>query len=100
VRLATRVLLLLIACFLLGLTPVAFADPPDLTWLGGYWDDDDSDNVVVFILSAYAVVALAVWSGPWWMCAALVEPPYVRAIPARVVSSTAPRAPPLDPSRS
>jgi len=100
VRLASRVLLLLIACFILGLTPLAFADPPDPTWLGGYWDDDDFDNVVVFLLSTYAVVALAFWSGPWWACAALVERSYLPAIRAQVVFSTAPRAPPLDPSHS
>jgi len=100
VHLATRVLLLLVACLILGLTPVAFADPPDPTWLGGYWDDGDFDNVVLFLLSTYVVVALAGWSGPSWMCAALVERPYLGAIPVRLVSSTAARAPPLDPSHS
>jgi hypothetical protein len=88
--------LLLLACLILALTPLAFADPPDPTWLGGYWDDDDFDNIVVFLLSTYAVVALAVWSGPSWTCAALVERPYLGAIPAQVVSSTASRGPPLD----
>jgi hypothetical protein len=95
VRLASRLLLLLLACVILGLTPVAFADPPDPTWLGGYWDDDDFDNVVVFLLSTYAVVVLAVWSGPSWSCVALLERPYLRLISVRAASSTTPRAPPL-----
>jgi hypothetical protein len=100
VRVATRVLLLLLACLVLVLTPLAFADPPDPSWLGGYWDDDDFDNVVVVLLSTSAVVALAIWSGPSWTCAILVALPYLGAIPAQVVSSTASRAPPLDPSHA
>jgi hypothetical protein len=98
VRLASRLLLLFLACLILGLTPLAFAEPLDPTWVGGYWDDDDFDNVVLFLLSTCAVVALAIWSGPSWTCAPLVERPYLRAIPVQVVGSTAPRAPPLAPS--
>jgi hypothetical protein len=95
VRLATRALLLFVACLIVALTPLALADPPDPTWLGGYWDDDDFDNVVLFLLSTYAVVALAVWTGPRWMCVALVEQRSPATIPVRLVGSTAPRAPPL-----
>ena len=94
-RLASRLLLLLLACLILGLTPLAFAEPLDPTWVGGYWDDDDFDNVVLFLLSTYAVIALAGWSGPWWTCAALVEHPHLRPVPSQVVGGTAPRAPPL-----
>ena len=49
----------LVALVLLGLvlwlTPAAYADPPDPTWLGGYWDDDDFDTVVVFLARAFAI---------------------------------------------
>src|SRR5262249_46627426 len=52
-----------LAVLVVGLTPIAYADPPDPTWLGGYWDDDDFDNVVAFIASAVAVVASSVIDG-------------------------------------
>ena len=47
---------LLLLGMLLWLTPAAYADPPDPTWLGGYWDDDDFDTVVAFIASTFAVI--------------------------------------------
>ena len=34
------------ASFLGGLTPAAYADLPDPTWFGGYWDDSDFDTAV------------------------------------------------------
>jgi len=45
----------LLVAALLALVPAAYADPPDPTWIGGYWDDDDFDNVAIFIVSACAV---------------------------------------------
>ena len=99
-RVPTRGLLLLLAFLVLVLTPLAFADPPDPTWLGGYWDDDDFDNVVVVLLSTYAIVVLAIWSGPSWTCATPLDLPYLGATPAQLVGSIASRAPPLDPSHA
>jgi hypothetical protein len=40
-----------------GLTPAACADPPDPTWLGGYWDDNDFDTAVDFLTSASEISA-------------------------------------------
>jgi len=48
-RLVARLLGLALIGLIASLTPLAFADPPDQTWLGGYWDNDDFDEVVVFI---------------------------------------------------
>jgi hypothetical protein len=85
-----------LAILVVGLTPIAYADPPDPTWLGGYWDDDDYDSVVAFIASAAAVVASPVIDGrPFSVaehCIELARPP------ARSVSFPAfapPRAPPV-----
>jgi hypothetical protein len=39
------------------LTSAAYADPPDPTWLGGYWDDDDFDTAVDFLTGASAISA-------------------------------------------
>ena len=37
---------------ILTLMPLAYASPPDPTWIAGFWDDDDFDNVVDCITSA------------------------------------------------
>ena len=55
---ASHVLTLLVLALVATLTPLAYADPPDPTWMGGYWDDDDFDNVIDFITRADAVVGL------------------------------------------
>ena len=85
-----------LAVLVVGLTPIAYADPPDPTWLGGYWDDDDFDNVVAFIASAVAVVASPVIDGrPFSVaehCVELARPP---ACPASFPAFAPPRAPPL-----
>jgi len=41
---------------LLGLAPLAHANPPDPTWIGGIYDDADYDDVVVTVTSAVGVV--------------------------------------------
>jgi hypothetical protein len=41
-----------------GLTPLAYASPPDPSWIRGIYDDADYDDVVVLITSAAAAIAL------------------------------------------
>ena len=36
---------------LFWLTPLTYLEPPDPLWIGGIWDDDDSDAVVVLVKS-------------------------------------------------
>jgi hypothetical protein len=36
----------------IGLVPVAYASPPDQTWLRGLYDDADYDDVVIALTSA------------------------------------------------
>src|SRR5215470_17572174 len=48
----SRLGILVLAASMLMLTPLAYADPPDPTWLSGYWDDDDFDDVVGYVTSA------------------------------------------------
>ena len=36
---------------LLCLTPLAYASPPDQTWIGGFYDDADYDDVVLLATS-------------------------------------------------
>ena len=41
---------------LLVLTPAATAFPPDPTWLSGFWDNDDYDDVIIAVLSSVGTV--------------------------------------------
>jgi len=54
---ARRYLTVSLVAALLGLAPLAYADPLDPTWISGYWDDDDFDTVVAFIGSTFATLA-------------------------------------------
>ena len=58
-----RSIAVLLVVALVGLVPTAYMDPPDPTWLGGYWDDDDFDNVLAFITSASAIAGSPVADG-------------------------------------
>jgi hypothetical protein len=51
-------LVLVLAVCLFGSTPLAYASPPDPTWIEGIYDDADGDDVIVSICSAQGVVAL------------------------------------------
>ena len=39
---------------LTGLIPLAYASPPDQTWLRGFYDDADYDDVVIALTSTVA----------------------------------------------
>ena len=56
-RSARVALALLLLLGLSGLTPLAYASPPDPSWIRGIYDDADYDDVVVLITSAAAVTA-------------------------------------------
>ena len=47
---------LLLSAVLGALTTLAYASPPDPTYVGGLWDDDDYDDVVILATSATSVV--------------------------------------------
>jgi hypothetical protein len=39
-----------------ALTPLAYATPPDPTWVSGFFDDDDNDDAVFLITSSTATL--------------------------------------------
>ena len=91
-----RVVALVFVCLLAGLAPAAYADPPDPSWIGGYWDDDDFDNVVVFLLGTYAIVELPQSdTGHSEGLVNFIECPEPLATPSPVDATASPRAPPL-----
>jgi hypothetical protein len=90
-RLAT--LLLLVP--LVWLTPLAYASPPDQTWIGGFYDDADYDDVVLLALSlaiALGDLALALDARP--IVIAFVLLPDVEAVPSILRPGAPSRAPP------
>ena len=41
---------------LVALTSLAYATPPDPTWVSGFFDDDDNDNGVFLVTSSLAAL--------------------------------------------
>jgi len=92
-----KALVLLLLVCLVSLSPLAYASPPDPTWMDGFFDDLDFDDVVASISwAAWAVDADPLPSlAPVPVSVHLVPP---GALPVR--STTVPpaflgRAPPL-----
>ena len=46
---ARRPLVLLLLVWFFSLTPLAYASPPDPTWVDGFFDDADGDDIVTAI---------------------------------------------------
>ena len=42
---------------LLVLTPMAFASSPDPSWIGGFWDDADFDDVILHLTGCCPAVS-------------------------------------------
>jgi hypothetical protein len=94
-RLSTIVLTLVLVALMLALTPLAYADPPDPTWISGIWDDDDADDVVNYITSATGLLPdlVACDSRPVPHSAVLKLSAFQAAVSAPR-SAFSPRAPP------
>jgi hypothetical protein len=94
-RLPMIVLTLVLLALMLSLTPLAYADPPDPTWISGFWDDGDSDDVVGYITSATGLLPDPVGcdSRPVRHSAVLKLSAFQAAVSAPR-SASSPRAPP------
>jgi len=77
---------LLVAALLAGLVPAAYADPPDPTWIGGFWDDDDFDTVI----------ETGVDAEPFLVWIAGVDASSPDFVPSPLRNTSRPRAPPVD----
>ncbi len=55
-RLLLAGLILVLVALLLTLTTMAYASPPDPSWISGLYDDADFDDVVDYITSASGLV--------------------------------------------
>jgi len=95
VRAATGIVALLVMVVIAALAPLAYADPPDPSWIDGFWDDDDYDNVVVMVFHSTGIVEPPAFDpGPLWVALAIVEPLTIHATPSPVDPTASPRAPP------
>jgi len=87
--------LLLLAALLFTLTPLAYVDPPDPTWVLGFWDDDDFDDVVGLITSAAALLQIPVACELHIPCPEVLKPARFQAsFPTVPRPTPSPRAPP------
>ena len=91
-----RLLPVLLAVLVLALTPLAHADPPDQTWLGGLYDNGDYDDVVLLATSSVGTTDAHL---PWHTMSAAVVIASVSApdeslLSACPLSSWHTRAPP------
>ena len=97
--LMARALVLLMAAIVwFGLVVAASADPPDPTWIAGFWDDDDQDAAVVAVLSIPGWVAPA---DPSFVTFLIIDPlaviPMRPGIRTSVFAAVESRGPPLTP---
>ena len=81
---------------LLSLAPLAHASPPDATWIPGFYDDADYDDVVLAVTSAVTVFESAVEKpvGPVTLCLGLIRPSGPRTVSPHPLESASTRAPP------
>jgi len=95
---ARALVLLVVALLSFVIAVAANADPPDPTWIAGFWDDDDQDSAVDAILAIRGVVARADLNPPTFL---LVEPrvpdPVAPAVTISLVANVESRAPPVAP---
>jgi hypothetical protein len=92
-RSAAAVVLVLV---MLSLTPIAHACPTDPTWISGFYDDNDYDDVVLFITGGLTAVSATVVNpiGPTAISLGQVDPGRPHTVPIRLVESLSTRAPP------
>ena len=86
---------------LAGLASATYAKPPDPSWIAGYWDDHDFDDVIILLYGTLALAqALTVHAAPPASVVAFVDRSEPFAVSTAVDETASPRAPPLSVSAS
>jgi hypothetical protein len=80
----------------LALTPIAHAAPTDPGWISGIYDDNDYDDIVLFIIGAVGAVESGIVNpvGPVIICLGLITLGRTRFVSFRLLESVSTRAPP------
>jgi hypothetical protein len=91
-----RRLVILVALLVPAVSTLAHIDPPDPTWVGGYWNDDDFDDAVDATLHHAAVppASAPAVDGLCWITVARVEVLDVNGVAPSVATTDSPRGPP------
>ena len=96
-RLAILPLWIALLTILVVLTPLAYATPPDPTWVSGFFDDNDNDDGMFLITSSLAALdpfPLCCWT-PFPVVGPAVASEDQGPAPSQHASSAFARAPPL-----
>lgn len=91
-----RFLAFAVVGLLVSLRALAYASPPDQSWIGGLYDDADYDDVVILVTSTAgtAETARPCAFEPYWTPVWLVAEADDRLVPGPTPSSHRPRGPP------
>lgn len=86
---------LFLALVLAGLMPLARLSPPDPTWVAGFWDDGDYDEIVLLICgTAIDLPATPAAPSPTREVVAIINPSESSKPALAAVASASSRAPP------
>lgn len=89
------ILLLLVALLSPALTTLAYVDPPDPSWISGFWDNDDLDSAVEAVLQCCAVAPEPAGGvDVRWTSLARVVALRTDGCAPLLATATSPRAPP------
>jgi len=96
-KLRLRVLALMLLSAVAALAPLAYATPPDPTWIDGFWDESDHDDVIFLITSDVGAVEpnLIRDGNPVQAVVSTLRLTDERSAFPSAVSSPSPRAPPV-----
>jgi len=89
-------LAILLLSVVLALPPIAHAAPTDPVWISGLYDDNDYDDVVLFIIGAVSAVDSGVVNpvGPVVIDVGPITPSRPQFVAFRPLDSPSTRAPP------
>ena len=89
-------LAILLLSVVLALPPIAHAAPTDPVWIAGLYDDNDYDDVVLFIIGAVGAIDSGVVNpvGPVVIDVGPITPSRLQFVAFRPLDSPSTRAPP------
>lgn len=89
-------LAILLLSVVLALPPIAHAVPTDPVWIPGFYDDNDYDDIILFIIGAVGAIDSGVVNpvGPVIIYLGRITPSRLQAVSLRPLESLSTRAPP------